>query len=1178
MKKRMLGLVLVFAMLLAGMAGTVSAEPSLPSRTVLVYICGSNLESQAGLATYNIRQILEARYSGSGGVKVVVMTGGAEEWKTESSLLSIDPALLPQGESISRISGKYNQVWEAMGADAPCDAGKLVLRDGDGITKDTPVLAKDELMSDPETLKAFIDYGVREYPAEKYDLVLWDHGSGPSGGFGVDEHDPSAGPPDVMDFAELMDAFSHNELTAPTDGRPPERFDFVNFDACLMSSAEIALLMADYADYYVASPELEPGFGQFYTGWLDELGRDPDADTFELGKKIVDDFIDFYTEGAGTVYKDEGTLAVTDLQKLKESGLTAALRDLAAIMKAEAGLDLFYDEMAAARGSIQYGDEASFDLGNLASLISIVYSEVTEEQLDDGDFGNLHNTYFDESITERILGVLQDDEIMYAAGTDGIVSKDQYYRTAGGDTEHGDLKTSGMHIFFPDPANPWKAADYLDALKKVLDGTDDPADPRCRFLEEYRQAMIDYILIDFTGMNVSEMINDAGIRKDAVNYDSLKEYCMEGETDPDKYEITRWGGAIEPVLKMREGGEAGAREWLDGLIRQQADEAVDSRNVTAAELKQKNGVGYRITVGDAKKRVVAEVDREVRIELPALEDYMKKYIDAEGREVLEGYMKTSLGSFRGELDMGELAFRGMTRDDMIRWFHEKESIWNLEAPEEKWYAVKDAAGGYHAAAIDSEDDDSCEVLGTLGKPGSDQVVRLEFSKEDGSLTKVGFDTAGGIRYVSPTELTKSYSVMSANYVDYLGIREFFLPLSETTFELSKETAGDISLAYEDIRNLSDIADVDGDGKVFANRFTVTDIYSAKSDVTDIVQKTEERKIDIRLARIRPSLYTGEKRSPEVVYRDKTLTEGVDYTWKPFYYPEWEDEPDLIETGVYDIVLEGQGGYAGICLREFRIILDEITAEASVEEAEGLVQAAVKAVGDAIASQDADALEEAYAALVTAQNALVKAREELDRTRAAIAIDELEQLEAKIDELEDKVEEISAELAEAKVIDISNYRASHKTKLVYNGNYRYPAVRVAGLKKADYWVGYSRNRNVGTAKAVVRPTGQFYKGTIALTFRIVPKKGVVKTIKAGTRRLTVTAKLKPAKTGGKYYEVRYRAKGASKWRKAKMKGRVLTLKKLKKGKVYSVKIRAAKKVNGKRYYGAWSKVRTTKKIK
>jgi large subunit ribosomal protein L4 len=40
----------------------------------------------------------------------------------------------------------------------------------------------------------------------------------------------------------------------------------------------------------------------------------------------------------------------------------------------------------------------------------------------------------------------------------------------------------------------------------------------------------------------------------------------------------------------------------------------------------------------------------------------------------------------------------------------------------------------------------------------------------------------------------------------------------------------------------------------------------------------------------------------------------------------------------------------------------------------------------------------------------------------------------------------------------------------------------------------------------------------------------------------------------------------------------TIKKLKKGKQYQIRVRAYKSVSGSKYYGAWSKVKTTKKVK
>ena len=49
-------------------------------------------------------------------------------------------------------------------------------------------------------------------------------------------------------------------------------------------------------------------------------------------------------------------------------------------------------------------------------------------------------------------------------------------------------------------------------------------------------------------------------------------------------------------------------------------------------------------------------------------------------------------------------------------------------------------------------------------------------------------------------------------------------------------------------------------------------------------------------------------------------------------------------------------------------------------------------------------------------------------------------------------------------------------------------------------------------------------------------------------------------------------------KKKTKAKTKTIKKLKKGKQYQIKVRAYKSVSGTKYYGAWSKVKTTKKVK
>ena len=131
-------------------------------------------------------------------------------------------------------------------------------------------------MSDSQTLRAFINYAAAYAPAEKYDLILWDHGDGPVGGYGIDSHDDELdadGYARAMSFPGIVDAISGNAVTdADGDGTPDGKFDFVDFDACLMGSTEVMLALSGYADYYIASPMIEPWKGQDYRGWLNAVG------------------------------------------------------------------------------------------------------------------------------------------------------------------------------------------------------------------------------------------------------------------------------------------------------------------------------------------------------------------------------------------------------------------------------------------------------------------------------------------------------------------------------------------------------------------------------------------------------------------------------------------------------------------------------------------------------------------------------------------------------------------------------------------------------------------------------------------------------------------------------------------------------------------------------------------
>ena len=106
-----------------------------------------------------------------------------------------------------------------------------------------------ENMGDPLTLSSFLNYGFDFFPADSYSLILWDHGGGPVLGYGVDEN-----------FRDLLTLDELSEALEDSVGAHMTKLEWIGFDACLMSSLEVASVLAPYANYMIASQETEPGW------------------------------------------------------------------------------------------------------------------------------------------------------------------------------------------------------------------------------------------------------------------------------------------------------------------------------------------------------------------------------------------------------------------------------------------------------------------------------------------------------------------------------------------------------------------------------------------------------------------------------------------------------------------------------------------------------------------------------------------------------------------------------------------------------------------------------------------------------------------------------------------------------------------------------------------------------
>lgn len=340
---------------------TIISGKNQNTATVMVYMCASDLERRGGFATADLREMMGVNIGEN--VNLLVLTGGAIRWKN------------------GIISSEKTQLWQVKGQ-------QIHLLE---------TFEKTDMTS-PDTLRDFIRMAAQKAPADRYALIMWDHGAGTTGGFGYDENFRSS---PAMSIAEMDTALQEAGVA----------FDFVGFDACLMATLETALVMERHADYMIASQMPEPGSGWNYTSWLSALNRDPSIATPALSRIIVDS----YTAACTPDEKRNGvTLSAVDLTQL--GGLMQALNGFSV-----SHADLLYNaqgytkiSQARSNSAIQYSkDEADLGVliqnidedaaGNIKSALNtcVIYSQSTIS----GRSGL--NIYFPYSSLQNVDNALQ---------------------------------------------------------------------------------------------------------------------------------------------------------------------------------------------------------------------------------------------------------------------------------------------------------------------------------------------------------------------------------------------------------------------------------------------------------------------------------------------------------------------------------------------------------------------------------------------------------------------------------------------------------------------------------------------------------------------------------------------------------------------------------------------------
>ena len=425
-----------------GESGSAGSTPVVTSRngnaewTVMFYLCGSDLESKYGYASGNLQEIAtcEGRKSildaytefygnvenfdssaQPGKVNVLIETGGSRAWRA-------------RGDMNMDISSDQLQRWYFD------ETSERTYDENEG----SRFILQEELpsasMADSETLADFIRWSAETYPAEKYALVLWDHGMGARGIFIDELYDQ-----DTMAINELHDALEQSGV----------ELELLVFDACMMANLETASAARDYAKWMCSSEELVAGKGTAVGDWLQQLYVTPECDGERLGRWICDMTMEKYANEDDEQSQQLMTWSVINLSKMErvEKAFDQFFQEVGYIYETYPGLMTLY-----AKQIIQSED---FGTGkdNLWALTGIFYDPIMSSAIPLDTEREMLDAMSD-AITYSIRGMGRSSArgLSFCYATDFDIEELEAYSK---------VCPSPHYLALLDAISPWTAPDWV---------------------------------------------------------------------------------------------------------------------------------------------------------------------------------------------------------------------------------------------------------------------------------------------------------------------------------------------------------------------------------------------------------------------------------------------------------------------------------------------------------------------------------------------------------------------------------------------------------------------------------------------------------------------------------------------------------------------------------------------
>ena len=293
---------------------------------------------------------------------------------------------------------------------------RYYLRKDTKLSRDAVQSLGETNMGDPKVLSDFLAWGIKNYPADHYLVVLWNHGAGwDDSNIYAGDTFSGAAPPVVRkgvvvrgptrsvargaldarnvtvglhrarralfastvkyavtrgiafddEAKDFLDNVEMKRVLMAVKKKLKRRIDILGFDACLMSMAEVAYQVKNAADFSIGSEETEPNNGWPYNRVLKALAAKPNMTPRELAAAVVSHYLASYGRSENV------TMAATDLAAT--SALSAAIDKLAKILRTGLGDKAMRTVLMDARSQAQEYEppyDEYCDLTDLCALIA----------------------------------------------------------------------------------------------------------------------------------------------------------------------------------------------------------------------------------------------------------------------------------------------------------------------------------------------------------------------------------------------------------------------------------------------------------------------------------------------------------------------------------------------------------------------------------------------------------------------------------------------------------------------------------------------------------------------------------------------------------------------------------------------------------------------------------------